>query len=296
LACIRGQVCKGYATHLGGGDLASSRIHWMSRMADGAAGGHASACRLEEADMTRLMIPLITVLFLLTASTPAWAHCDTTSGPVATDARAALEAKDPRLVLHWVRAEDEAMIVAAFEQALAARARGPEAAALAERQFLETLVRIHRASEGAPYTGVKDDPPEPVIAATDQALAGGSAAELEQHLVTAVRAGLSERFEAARAARSFKPGDVIAGRRYVASYVALTHWVEGLAGAAEGPAAHHGGEATHEATGHAAATAHDQAGHGGHLEHLPWLLAGLLGVIAVIEAVLLVRRRAPARA
>lgn len=55
------------------------------------------------------------------------------------------------------------------------RAKGPEAQELADQYFLETLVRLHSAGEGAPYTGVKDEPVEPIIALADKVLAAGSA-------------------------------------------------------------------------------------------------------------------------
>jgi hypothetical protein len=184
--------------------------------------------------MIRLFVATATLLGTLATSTPAYAHCDTTRGPVVTAARAALEAGDPNLVLHWVRPADEADVKAAFQHTLEVRALGPQAKALADRYFFETLVRIHRAGEGAPYTGLTDGDPEPIIAATDKALERKSADELERHLVAAVRAGLSERFAAARAARDFRRGDVAGGRRFVAAYVALTHWVEAISTATAG--------------------------------------------------------------
>ncbi len=188
----------------------------------------------------------VALLASVAVSAPAFAHCDSMKGPVVTAAAAALEAGDPTLVLHWVRAADEATIRSAFQHALAVRALGPEAKALADRYFFETLVRIHRAGEGAPYTGLVDTEPEPIIAATDSALKLGTSDELERLLVARVRAGLAERFAAARAAKGFRPGDIAAGRKFVAAYVPLTHWVEGVFTAAEGtseqstPAAEHG--------------------------------------------------------
>lgn len=38
---------------------------------------------------------------------------------------------------------------------MAVRAKGKEAQELADMYFFETLVRIHREGEGAPYTGLK---------------------------------------------------------------------------------------------------------------------------------------------
>ncbi|MBK5256510.1 MAG: hypothetical protein JJE39_10795, partial [Vicinamibacteria bacterium] len=133
---------------------------------------------------------------------------------------------------------DEAAIRSAFQQTLAVRALGPEAKALADRYFFETLVRIHRAGEGAPYTGLVDSEPEAIIAATDRAIKLGAPDELERLLVARVRAGLADRFGPARAAKGFRPGDVAAGRKFVAAYVPLTHWVEGVFTAAGGTSEH----------------------------------------------------------
>lgn len=93
-------------------------------------------------------------------------------GPVILAARAALEQKDITPVLKWVQKDDEGQIKAAFTRTLAVRAKGPEARDLADQFFFETLVRIHRAGEGAPYTGLKPagTPVEPAIEAADKAI------------------------------------------------------------------------------------------------------------------------------
>ena len=83
------------------------------------------------------------------------AHCDTLDGPVVKTARAALDTGKIAPVLAWVRAQDEAEIRAAFQKAAAARKLGPEAKVVADTWFFETVVRVHRAGEGAPFTGLK---------------------------------------------------------------------------------------------------------------------------------------------
>jgi hypothetical protein len=242
---------------------------------------------------------LVALLASSLLTTPASAHCDTTQGPVVTAARAALDAGDPSLVLHWVRPDGEAAVRSAFRHTLQVRALGPEAKVLADRYFFETLVRVHRAGEGAPYTGLSDGEPEPIIAATDRALDRGSADELEDHLVGAVKAGLAKRFSAARAAAGFRPGDVIGGRAFVAAYVPLTHWVEAVFTVASEGGEDHAAVAGHDLA--ARSSAPDPDGRTGagtaethgrdELRHLPWILAGLLAITAVIEGGFLVRRR-----
>ena len=83
-----------------------------------------------------------------------WAvgHCDGMDGPVVTLARKALESGNVNLVLPWVAKQDEDEIRRTFEHTVAVRKLGPEAQALADRHFFESLVRIHRAGEGEAYT------------------------------------------------------------------------------------------------------------------------------------------------
>jgi hypothetical protein len=97
------------------------------------------------------------VALTLIGLTPAraLAHCDGLDGPVVKAAQRALETRNPALVLIWVQEKDEREIQTAFEQTLAVRELSPQAKALADRFFFETLVRVHRAGEGAPFTGLK---------------------------------------------------------------------------------------------------------------------------------------------
>jgi hypothetical protein len=243
--------------------------------------------------MLRFPAALLILLVALTVPRSASAHCDTTRGPVVTAARAALAARDPTLVLHWVRPEDEAAIRTAFQRTMEARALGPAARAVADPYFFETLVRIHRASEGAPYTGLNDRDPEPIIAATDQALKSGSVDGLEQQLTRALEAGLAERFTAARAAQGFRPGDVAAGRLFVADYMSLTHWVEEVLAAAEGRREHHPPTVSHDPSAHPAV--HAEGDHA-KVEHLPWILTIVFAVAALVEGAFLLRHRRHAAA
>ncbi|HOW98687.1 MAG TPA: DUF6448 family protein [Kiritimatiellia bacterium] len=101
----------------------------------------------------------------------ARAHCDTMKGPVIPEAKAALGKGDVTPVLKWIKEGDEAEIKEAFAKALLVRAKGPEAQELADKSFLETLVRLHRAGEGAPYAGLKDEAVAPIVAMADKAVA-----------------------------------------------------------------------------------------------------------------------------
>lgn len=179
-------------------------------------------------------------------------HCDTLDGPLVTLAKKALEEKNVNLVLPWVRAEDDHEIRHAFDHAQAVRGLGPQARALADRHFLETLVRIHRAGEGAPFTGLKPAGLDlgPAVPAADHALEEGSAEKVVRLLVDAVRAGVHAHFRAAAEKRAFDPNDVAAGRKYVEAYVPYVHYVERLWEAAAGPV--HGHHAEHASQAHGA--------------------------------------------
>jgi hypothetical protein len=173
-------------------------------------------------------------------------HCDTLDGPLVALARKALEEKNVNLVLPWVRPEDDPDIRHAFDHAQVVRDLGPEARSLADRHFVETLVRIHRAGEGAPFTGLKPAGLDlgPAVPAADRALKDDSVDAVVKMLVDAVSAGVRARFHAAAERQDFDPNDVAAGRRYVEAYVPYVHYVERLWEVATGSA--HGHPVEHE--------------------------------------------------
>lgn len=170
-------------------------------------------------------------------STPSYAHCDGLDGPVVKTAQTALSKGDVNMVLIWVRKDDEAEIRQAFERALNVRKLGPQARELADRYFFETLVRIHRAGEGAPFTGLKPAGRDlgPAIPTADQALKSGDITPLNDLLVDQMRTGLLKRYQQTMEAKNFKPQDIGAGREYVERYVTFIHYVEGMYEAAARP-------------------------------------------------------------
>jgi len=107
-------------------------------------------------------------------------HCDSLDGPVVAAAREALAATDVGLVLPYVHADGEDEVRAAFDETVKVRALDPRARDLADRWFFETVVRVHRAGEGAPYTGLEPAGLDvgPVIPAAERSLRGGTAEEL----------------------------------------------------------------------------------------------------------------------
>jgi hypothetical protein len=175
-----------------------------------------------------LLILALTIGLLWPAR--ALAHCDGLDGPVVKSARAALEARNLALVAVWVQRSDEPEIRRVFEQTLVVRALSPEAKELADRFFFETVVRVHRAGEGAPYTGLKPAGRDlgPAIPAADKALDTRLLEPLEKLLTDTLRDRLREHFNEAVTARAYDAADIAAGRDYVRAYVEFIHYVERL--------------------------------------------------------------------
>ncbi len=183
----------------------------------------------------------VLILTILGASISASSHCDSMNGPVVKAARAALAKGDVTPLLKWVKADDEKVIKTAFEQTLAMRKISPDAKKFADMYFFETLVRIHRAGEGAPYTGLKPgDAIDPAVAIADSALENGSVDKLVKVLTNALADGIRERYARAREDRKHADESVASGREFVESYVIFIHYVEGLHGLIHGNASHHG--------------------------------------------------------
>ncbi|PVU82601.1 hypothetical protein DDP54_05845 [Cellulomonas sp. WB94] len=177
---------------------------------------------------TTLITGLAGLLGALKPST-VHAHCDTAEGPAVKDGRRALETGNINHALKWIPADGEAELRDVFEKALKVRSRGADAAELADRLFLETLVRIHRMGEGVGFTGIQPvgTRVDPVVEAADEAIARGSDAALLPMVPAERRAELHERFQAALAVMDFDVDDVAAGRRYLAAYVSFFTYAEG---------------------------------------------------------------------
>jgi len=184
--------------------------------------------------LTTTIPRLIAVAFalLLLLPTRALAHCDGLDGPVVEAAQRALETRNAALVLIWVQDKDAAEIRRAFEQTLAVRQLSLEAKELADRFFFETLVRVHRASEGAPFTGLKPAGRDlgPAIPAADEAVRVGSVEPVNRLLTASIHEGLREQFDQVRATKTFDPDDLAAGRAHVKAYVEFIHFVERVYG------------------------------------------------------------------
>jgi Family of unknown function (DUF6448) len=172
--------------------------------------------------------PVLVLALTLLAPARVRAHCDGLDGPVVKAAQTALQTRNPALALIWVQEKDEPEIRTAFERTLAVRTLSPQAQELADRFFFETFVRVHRAGEGAPFTGLKPAGRDlgPAIRAADKAIQAGSVDSLVKLLTAVMEERLRDHFGEVIGAKAFPASDVAAGRAYVKAYVEFIHFVE----------------------------------------------------------------------
>jgi hypothetical protein len=175
-------------------------------------------------------------------------HCDTMDGPVVTAARKALEAEDVNFALAYVPESGEAEVRSAFEKVLRARKADPAAREVADLYFFETVVRVHRAGEGAPYTGLKPAGLDegPVIPVAEKAIETGSPDALIKTLTDTLRQEIEHRFEHMMHLRDHAPDNVTRARAYVEAMLGLQVYAHQLYGAMkadphEGQQGHHHG-------------------------------------------------------
>jgi len=180
-------------------------------------------------------IAILAVSLILAAGVPAllvksaFAHCDTENGPVAVAACKALETGKFESVAIWVGVEQEDELRTRFQECLTVYRMDGEEKKLAERYFMETAVRLHRAAEGMTYTGLKPAQPLPEdIAAAEKALETGDLKPLISLLSTELEQQLRGWFQNASDAKKHKDESINAGREWVNAYVEYVIYVHGL--------------------------------------------------------------------
>lgn len=186
------------------------------------------------------------VLILTAGAMPASAHCDSYDGPTIKDALKALETNNVNLVLKWIDEEQENEIIPLFNKTYSLRNGDAEVYSIVEKHFLETLVRLHRETEGAPYTGLKPaGTTQKIIILSDQALAendiDGLLEKLNNHIGTVIR-GKYNKVAVLDAIKDESPGK---GREYVAAYVDYTHSLEAIHAIIDGAGGHGGSVHNH---------------------------------------------------
>lgn len=144
-------------------------------------------------------------------------HCDSLDGPVVTAARRALDADHVELVLPYVPEGAEAEVRAVFGQVRDARVLGGQARDVADRHFFETVVRLHRAGEGAPYTGLKPEgtPTGPAIPLAERAVLTGQPDEVARFLAAELTEEVERRLAEVHSLAGARERSVADARRYV---------------------------------------------------------------------------------
>ena len=173
-------------------------------------------------------------------------HCDSMDGPVVTAARKALEERDADVVLPYVPSDGEDEVRDAFDAVLGIRGEDPAVREIADLHFFETVVRVHRTGEGAPYTGLKPAGLDhgPVIPVADRAIKTGSPDELIAILTARVEGELRERFGNVMELKARADGNLEDNRAYVEAMLDLEVWSHGLYEATTAAAhEHHHGQA-----------------------------------------------------
>lgn len=187
---------------------------------------------------TTIVVVLTSIIFIF-GSLTASAHCDSYDGPVIKDAVKALENNNVDLVLKWVTAEQEGEIKSLFNKTYALKSNDKQVYEIVEKHFFETLIRLHRETEGAPYTGLKPaGSTKQIIQMTDHALEEEKIeefiAELDNHLNTVVQ----EKYQKVAELHKVKDNSITEGRAFVAAYVDYTHTIASIHHIIENGAAH----------------------------------------------------------
>jgi len=197
--------------------------------------------------MTRIktLMASVAVAAFLFGVQGAQAHCDSIDGPVAKAAQKALDTGNVNLALPFAPATAEVELKAAFAQSLKVRTLSPDARVLADRAFIEATVRLHRAGEGAAYTGLKPAGRDygPAIPAAERAVASGDLSRVKALIDREVEHGLHERLDHVRAAQKApiepkQAEDVPAARERASAELGFVTYVESLRQAAHGATGH----------------------------------------------------------
>jgi hypothetical protein len=143
----------------------------------------------------------------------------------------ALETGNINYALKWIMPEREHELRDIFEKTVKVRGLSKDAKELADMYFLETLVRLHRAGEGAPFEGLKPHgtPIDEKVAAADKSIEIGNLSPLHGLVTDDEMAELRSLFNKVMSVKDFDVDDVQAGREYIEAYVRFFKFAEGEA-------------------------------------------------------------------
>lgn len=174
-------------------------------------------------------LPLILFAILLFSSQTTFAHCDSYDGPVIKDAVKALKINDVNLVFKWLKKDQEQEITALFNKTYSLKNGDKEVYEIVEKHFFETLVRLHREMEGAPYTGLKPaGSTKQIIQMTDEAIKVGNVDEFLSKFNKHIEKVVREKYDKVAKLNKVKDNSTEQGREFVEAYVNYTHTIEAL--------------------------------------------------------------------
>lgn len=166
---------------------------------------------------------------ILVFTVPTFAHCDSYDGPVIQDAMKALDKENVSFVMKWVEEEHEAEITNLFNKTVNLKNGDAEIYSIVEKHFLETLVRYHRETEGAPFTGLKPaGSTAPIVKMADNSIQDRDVKSLLTNLDNHIREVITEKYKKVATLREVKDNSIAEGRAYVAAYVDYTHTLEAI--------------------------------------------------------------------
>lgn len=194
--------------------------------------------RLENGLKSKMRSLLLVFTFML-SSISVFAHCDSYDGPVIKEALKALETNNVELVFKWIIPEQEEQIASLFKKTYNLKNGDQEVYSIVEKHFLETLVRLHRETEGEPFTGLKPaGSMTPLVEMADNSIAERDVDHVLKTVNNHLEKLLKERFKNVVELSKTKDDSVEQGREYVKAYVAYTHTLEHLEHLLDGPASH----------------------------------------------------------
>lgn len=174
--------------------------------------------------ITMILISIVTI-----STTNSYAHCDSYDGPTIKDAYKALETNNVNLVLKWIDKSQETEIISLFNKTYKLKSGDQEIYEIVEKHFLETLVRLHRETEGAPYTGLKPaGTTKQIVVMSDNAIQSGSIDDLMKKFSNHIEMVIREKYNQVLELEKVKNESVEQGRKFVKAYVEYTHLLEGM--------------------------------------------------------------------
>ena len=170
---------------------------------------------------TKIIIAAIALLMAVSLfNTKSYAHCDRKNGPVALAAKEALRTQDFSKVVIWVGEEQEDELRKKFRQSLSVYQKGGDSRELAKEYFMSTTVRLHRAAEGMPFTGLKPaGPAAKDIQVAEKALKTGNLDPVMEMFSSKLEDESQKWFQKALEAKKNKNESIEAGREWADMYV-----------------------------------------------------------------------------